>query len=202
MSDPQDLSTAGRGMSRRTVVRIALIGAAGAAAGAGSVHLVSRLARSQGPAYRFFSEAEASLLVDICEQIIPGDDAPGATQTGAVRYIDRQLCGPLSGHRRTYRSGLESFRLTCLRSYKAPFGTLAPAEKIGALEALESGRVPADLWGEPSASAFFGAVLAHTMQSFYGSPRHGGNLGYASYRMLGLDYPQVVGQNRYGRAPS
>ena len=35
------------------------------------------------------------------------------------------------------------------------------------------------------------------MQGFYGSPRHGGNRNYASYRMLGLEYPPVLGQNRY-----
>ena len=38
------------------------------------------------------------------------------------------------------------------------------------------------------------------MQSFYGSPRHGGNPDYASYPMLGLEYPHVDGQNRYGKA--
>ena len=38
------------------------------------------------------------------------------------------------------------------------------------------------------------------MQGFYGSPRHGGNKDYASYRMLGLDYPNIIGQNRYGVA--
>jgi gluconate 2-dehydrogenase gamma chain len=34
------------------------------------------------------------------------------------------------------------------------------------------------------------------MQGFYGSPRHGGNRDYLSYRMLGIDYPQVIGRNR------
>jgi len=38
------------------------------------------------------------------------------------------------------------------------------------------------------------------MQGFYGNPRHGGNRDYASYRMLGLDYPQLVGQDRRGGA--
>ena len=36
------------------------------------------------------------------------------------------------------------------------------------------------------------------MQGFYGSPRHGGNKDYVSYRMLGLEYPDIIGQNRYG----
>jgi gluconate 2-dehydrogenase gamma chain len=35
------------------------------------------------------------------------------------------------------------------------------------------------------------------MQGFYGSPRHGGNRGFVSFRMIGIDYPRIVGQNRY-----
>jgi hypothetical protein len=35
------------------------------------------------------------------------------------------------------------------------------------------------------------------MQGFYGSPRHGGNSNYVSYKMMKLDYPHVMGQNRY-----
>jgi len=35
------------------------------------------------------------------------------------------------------------------------------------------------------------------MQGFYGSPRHGGNRNYASYKMMGLEYPRLIGQNRY-----
>jgi gluconate 2-dehydrogenase gamma chain len=37
------------------------------------------------------------------------------------------------------------------------------------------------------------------MQGFYGSPRHGGNRNYVSYKMLGLEYPVVMGQNRYSK---
>jgi gluconate 2-dehydrogenase gamma chain len=40
-------------------------------------------------------------------------------------------------------------------------------------------------------------VRQHSLQGFYGSPGHGGNREYISYRMLGIDYPKVIGQNRY-----
>ena len=190
----------GGSLSRRTVLKLGLVGVIGAAVGAGSTAAIARLGRSMRPRYRFFTDPEADLLIDICEQLIPRDDVPGATDTGAIAYIDLQLCGPLARDRRTYRRGLESFRQTCLRIHRAPFQELAPSAKIGALRLIESGEAPKDLWDDPSAKAFFGAVLSHTMQSFYGSPRHGGNRDYSSYRMLGLDYPQVVGQNRYRKA--
>ena len=94
----------GRGaLSRRTVLKLGVVGIIGAAVGAGSTAAFARLARTAQPRYRFFSEAEAGLLVDICEQIIPRDDVPGATDTGAIQYIDRQLCGALRRHRATAR---------------------------------------------------------------------------------------------------
>jgi gluconate 2-dehydrogenase gamma chain len=184
-------------LSRRTVLKLGLVGMMGAAIGAGSTAVIARLGKAARPRYRFFSEADASLLIEICDQIIPRDDVPGATETGAIHYIDRQLCGPFARHQRAYRTGLESFRQTCLRRYNAPFESLAPAARFEALRAIERGEAPEALWGDPSQQEFFNLVLAHTMQGFYGSPRHGGNRDYASYRMLGLDYPQVVGQNRY-----
>lgn len=188
------------GFSRRTALKMGLVGVLGAACGAGSTRLIGQLGKATRPTYRFFTEAEASLLIDLCEQIIPGDDVPGATETGAIHYIDRQLCGPLARYRQAYRTGLESFRQTCLRVYKAPFESLDPSRKIEALSLIEANKGPRDLWDKPSPGAFFNLVLSNTMQSFYGSPRHGGNRDYASYRMLGLDYPQIDGQNRYRKA--
>jgi len=183
-------------VSRRTVLKVGLVGLAGAAVGVGSTAMIARLGRTVQPEYRFFSDAEAGLLIEICEQLIPGDDTPGATETGAIHYIDRQLCGAFKRHQQTYRRGLESFSQTCRHEHGRPFQTLATAQKIEALQAIESGRVPGEFWSKPTPQAFFDLVLAHTMQGFYGSPRHGGNRDYASYRMLGLDYPPVTGRNR------
>ena len=184
-------------LSRRPVLKLAALGLAGGAVGAGSTALLTRLGRIQAPTrFRFFTAPEGDLLTEICEQLIPRDASPGATDTGAIDYIDRQLGGFFARSQPIYRRGLEAFRQTCLQEHKLAFQALPPAKKIAALRALELGQVPKALWGDPTAQAFFNLVLAHTMQSFYGSPRHGGNRDYASYRMLGLDYPQFVGQNR------
>ncbi|MGA2501980.1 MAG: gluconate 2-dehydrogenase subunit 3 family protein [Tepidisphaeraceae bacterium] len=186
--------------TRRTLVKLAVIGAIGAAAGAGSAAIITHMGHAAPPRYRFFSEAEASLLIAICEQIIPGDDAPGATDAGVIHYIDRQLSGALARHQRAYRLGLESFRKTCLQVHKKPFEKLAFATQTEALRLIEAGKGPKELWGSPSQQEFFNLVIDHTMQGFYGSPRHGGNRDYASYRMLGLAYPNIIGQNRYASA--
>lgn len=184
--------------SRRTALKLAATGLVGGALGTASTALVARLTHERPPPpYRFFTATEAVLLIEICEQLIPRDASPGATDTGAIYYIDRQLAGFFARFQPTYRRGLAAFRQTCQQEHKLPFEELSPAKKIIALQALERGQVPKALWSDPTPQAFFNLVLAHTMQSFYGSPRHGGNRDHASYRMLGLDYPQFVGQNRY-----
>ena len=184
-------------LSRRAVLRLAAATFIGGVAGVGTTAMITRLGASDPPAYRFFTLPEAELVIAICEQLIPADDTPGATETGAIGYIDRQLCGLFANHQSTYRRGLEAFRQTCLKTTSQAFPDLETSKKIEILTAVEAGKVPKELWGDPSPQEFFNLILAHTMQGFYGSPRHGGNRHYASYRMLGLAYPQFVGQNRY-----
>jgi hypothetical protein len=70
-------------------------------------------------------------------------------------------------------------------------------DQTAVLKALESGKPPGQAWQKESARTFFEMVRDHSLQGFYGSPRHGGNRDYVSYRMLKLDYPQIIGQNRY-----
>jgi len=184
-------------MTRRTAVKLALAGTFGIAAGAGATAGLAQWIRTPPAPYQFFSENEAGLLIPICEQIIPADDTPGATEAGVIYYIDRQLTGALSRHQQAYRLGLESFRQTCLQVYKTPFEKLPFDGQTEALRLMESGKVPQELWGDRRSQEFFNLVLDHTRQGFYGSPRHGGNRDYASYRMIGLAYPNLIGQNRY-----
>ncbi|SFS39221.1 gluconate 2-dehydrogenase gamma chain [Porphyromonadaceae bacterium NLAE-zl-C104] len=57
--------------------------------------------------------------------------------------------------------------------------------------------LPPSFWGKINQKEFFNIVLRNTMQGFYGSPRHGGNKNYVSFRMMRLDFPLLIGQNRY-----
>ena len=185
------------GITRRAALKWAAAGTFGLAAGIGTTAGLAHWIRTEPAPYQFFSEAEARMLIPICEQIIPRDDTPGATDAGVIFYIDRQLASVFIRHQQTYRLGLESFRKTCLQNYKVLFEQLAFDRQTEALRLIESGKVPKELWGDRSPSAFFNLVLEHTRQGFYGSPRHGGNRDYVSYRMLGLAYPNLIGQNRY-----
>jgi gluconate 2-dehydrogenase gamma chain len=196
MNETDPAVGSGPRITRRRLVQLALVAFAGTAVGAGSSAVVTRLGSGPRSAYRFFHDDEAELLIEICEQIVPGDDTPGATEAGVIHYIDRQLMGVYQEHQPTYRRGLASFAETCRELEASSFAQLPEESKIAFLRRLESGQVPGTRWSNPSPNQFFGLVVKHTMEGFYGSPRHGGNRGYASYRMLGLDYPQLVGRNR------
>ncbi|MFC2125500.1 gluconate 2-dehydrogenase subunit 3 family protein [Bacteroidota bacterium] len=147
--------------------------------------------------FRFFTREEANCLITVCECIIPGDDMPGATEAGVIYYIDKQVSGFFRKHQKDYRIGLSALQSDCKDLHGKQFESLLPEEQTGFLELVEKNDTSLKSWEELNPSAFFRMVIAHTMQGFYGAPRHGGNKNYVSYRMLGIDYPQVIGQNRY-----
>jgi gluconate 2-dehydrogenase gamma chain len=184
------------GLSRRAAAKIATVSLAGIAAGGGMTAMITRVTPQRARPYRFLHETEAALVIEICEQIIPRDDVAGATDAGVVYYIDRQLAGKLARHQATYREGLAAFAQTCLRLHQKPFAQLDAQHKIAVMQLVERGKAPAELWKEVAQAEFFKLLVEHTMQGFYGSPRHGGNRDYVSHKMLGIDYPQIIGQNR------
>lgn len=49
---------------------------------------------------------------------------------------------------------------------------------------------------------FFELVRKHTLEGYYGSPRHGGNRDAVSWRMLGLADPPLLGRAQYRRNES
>jgi gluconate 2-dehydrogenase gamma chain len=132
------------------------------------------------------SGEEARTLDAICDQLIPADQDPGAAATGAVVFIDRQLAGPYRRYRRAYRDGLARADALSRKMFSKPLDQLAGADRLAVVQRLETDARP-----------FFEMVLAHTMQGFYGSPRHGGNRDYASWRMLRVPASPVRGRILY-----
>jgi gluconate 2-dehydrogenase gamma chain len=175
-------------LSRRRFVQVAL-----AAASAGSAISCSGI---RSP-WRFFTVDEAMTLAAVCDQIIPPDQDPGAAWAGVVNYIDRQLGGPFKHLRRTYRDGLIGVDQSSRALYGARFADLPPAKQVEFLTALEGGQVRGNGWKEVRPREFFSMVLSHTMQGFYGDPRHGGNRDAVSWKMLGVPYPPIRGREHY-----
>ena len=129
--------------------------------------------------WRFFTAEEANTLQAICAQIIPTDRDPGAREAGVIHYIDRQLTRHFQAHQSAYRNGLAYINA-------AGGGSFAALPGDRQIEILRQ--------AEREAKPFFDLVVAHTMQGFYGDPRHGGNRGAVSWQMLGLAYPPIRGR--------
>jgi gluconate 2-dehydrogenase gamma chain len=132
----------------------------------------------------------------VCDCLIPPDSDPGAEWAEVVNYIDIQLCGPYRKLRNSYREGIASLELVSQRRFEKAFSLLSADAQNALLEDLEKDNVPEGIWTGLTPSQFFETVLAHTMQGYYGDPRHGGNRERASWKMLGLVYPQIRGRVR------
>jgi gluconate 2-dehydrogenase gamma chain len=147
-----------------------------------------------GNPWRCLSADEARLLEAICERIIPADQDPGAAWAGVVTFIDRQLLGPYRRLRKTYRLGLAGTDGTSRAMFGKPFVALTTQQQDSVLQTMDKGQARGDYWKQISAKSFFALVVSHTMQGFYGDPRHGGNRERVSWKMLRLPYPPVRGR--------
>lgn len=144
-----------------------------------------------------FTLTEVSNLEALCEQLIPTDEYPGAIDAGVINFIDRLLYTRFPEKKRIYQNGLNQLSVYSKQMHSTDFYQLETETQFETVKLLEKGQLAATDWQAASQSEFFETVLRHTMQGFYGSPRHGGNRNYVSYRMMKLDYPLLIGQNRY-----
>lgn len=175
-------------ITRRKFIRIAVTAAA-----AGPLVSCSGLVSP----WRVLTAAEAQTLGAMCERLIPADQDSGAGWAGVVNFIDRQLAGPYKKLRKSYRQGLAGTDQTSQSRFGRTFAELNARQQDEILTVLEKADAQGDAWRQLSPQGFFELVLAHTMQGFYGDPRHGGNREGVSWRMVGLPYPPIRGRLHY-----
>jgi gluconate 2-dehydrogenase gamma chain len=137
---------------------------------------------------------ERALVEAISDQIIPPDQDPGGKEAGVANFIEIQLAGPYTRFQKDYHDGLAKIEATSMALHGKSFLGLSFDQQTELLILLESNKGPSTVWGAEESGKFFRLIRDHCMQGFYGSPRHGGNRNYASWKMLKLDYPQVCGR--------
>jgi gluconate 2-dehydrogenase gamma chain len=115
-------------------------------------------------------------------RIFPTTSTPGATEAGAVFYIDRMLKHPFPALLPTYRKGCAALDRHARRRFKRPFPALSSQEQDSVLVDFQQGRVP----GFPMAADFFTLLRRHTMEGVLGEPAYGGNRGLAGWRLVGF----------------
>lgn len=147
--------------------------------------------------WRFLSDEEGKQLEAMAEQIIPADEDAGAKEARVVNFIDKQLVSYYKKHQDDYRVNLLKIQAASNQMHKKTFEDLEWDDQTAFLEKMEKGDLVTDNWSGQEQRHFFRMFVDHCMQGFYGSPRHGGNHKYVSYRMLDLPYPDIISQNRY-----
>ena len=134
-----------------------------------------------------FDPHQRATLEAATDRIIPADRDPGARQAGVVDYIENTLGSYDAEHAPLYVDGVQELdRLARERFSAEAFFRLRSEQQDQILTHLEKNRSP-----------FFALLVEHTMQGFYGDPRHGGNRDRASWKMLGVASPPVRGRLRY-----
>lgn len=154
-------------------------------------------AGKNGKRYRCFTDDQAECIAAICEQIIPTDEYPGAIEAGVMNFIDKQVYQRFTGDKERYAEGVRALNAYCTETFGKAFAALDWERQTEVLQQMEADRLPGKHWEKIGQRRFFNLVRYHTMMGFYGAPHHGGNKDYVSFRMMKLDYPLLVGQNRY-----
>ena len=74
--------------------------------------------------WRFFTEKESKTLIAFCEQVIPADTDPGATDANIINFIDKQLVGPYTRFQESYRKGIPCIESSSLQLFQKSFHDL------------------------------------------------------------------------------
>jgi gluconate 2-dehydrogenase gamma chain len=156
-------------------------------------------ARSGSARRFFFTRAEWERVEAVCETLIPADRDPGGRAAGVVEFIDRQLVLHYRRYQQPYREGLAALDGLSRQLYGQGFVRIGAERQAALLGRLEGNDLPDGAWAAEAVSApgLFELMLAHSMQGFYGDPRHGGNRDGVSWKMVGLAYPPIRGRDRY-----
>ncbi len=144
--------------------------------------------------WRTLTDDEARTLAAACDQIVPPDQDPGASQAGVVTFIDRQLATREKKALPVWQAGIRALDAAARRRHGRRFVELQPDWQAEVLKAMQEGSVYMADWQEVDPTEFFYLLHRHTMMGFYGDPRHGGNKDRVAWRMLGVPDPPVRGR--------
>jgi hypothetical protein len=128
--------------------------------------------------------AEWRSVEAIAARIVPTDHEPGASEAGAVNFIDKALAHEDAAALPRYRAALRALDLVCRSRHDAAFEALAPELQDALLRELEDGTVSGWNGGDADPAAFFATVREHAILGFLCEPARGGNRDYAGWRVV------------------
>ncbi len=180
---------AGRGVSRRELLKRAGIVGATATLPVPALASIESSERTQG-AFETLTAAESDVLEAIVARLIPTDEnGPGATEAGAARYIDRGLSGALATHRGAYSAGLAAVDRFAEATRGARFARLSADDQDDVLRDMEGDNATGF---DTSSGEFFGLLRSHTIEGTFCDPHYGGNRDLVGWELIGYPGVRVV----------
>ena len=190
--------------TRRKFLVDAALGA-GAVAGAGLVPAAQAQSSAQGKMEKvsvepvagafehgaFFNYEESATVAALAERIMPdAPGKPGASDAGALNYIDLALSGAYASLQDFYRRGLAQLDAHCQSAYHKSFAELGAAQQDEVVAAMEGDKAGGFTW--PTAREFFNTVRTHTMEGMFADPVYGGNKDFSGWLLVGFPGAQEI----------
>ncbi|MBE7541604.1 MAG: gluconate 2-dehydrogenase subunit 3 family protein [Solibacteraceae bacterium] len=140
--------------------------------------------------FRMLSAAEAATLEAWCDALIPGEDGTLGARGADVPLYRYSTDATVQKFRPQYQQALAAIE----KEAGGQFTRMNLEERTTLLEKIEKGEGDKAWWGPDGGREVFNLILQHTLQGYYGNPRHGGNHDYVSWRMLGIPVVPVRGR--------
>jgi gluconate 2-dehydrogenase alpha chain len=138
----------------------------------------------QSSALLVLTPYEARTAAAVFERLFPADEhGPGATEIGALAYLDRALAGAYRERAEAYRIGLATLDLAARGRYGVPFADCGSAQQDALIASLERGELAN--FRVPPQRDFFEMLRAHLQEGLFADPAYGGNRDKLGWRFLG-----------------
>lgn len=139
----------------------------------------ARAARAAGGPFRNLTAEEAADLQAIAARIVPTDDRPGATEAGAVWFMDEVLGGMFMAFAADLRAGLAALNEDVAQRKGRPrFALLDEAAQDEVLHAHED-------------ADWFHLAWLLTLGGLLALPSYGGNRDHVGWKLIGFEHRHV-----------
>lgn len=136
---------------------------------------LARAAQAINAEFETLNADEAAEFAAIAARIIPTDDSPGATEAGAIYFIDHVLGNERKAELSLVREGLAQLQASAQSTYgTATFHTLTEEQQDSLLSKIEDG-------------PFFGTMRFLTVAGTFSLPEYGGNRDNAGWKIIGFE---------------
>jgi len=135
----------------------------------------ARAAQAMNAKFTAFSAAEATEFGAIAARIIPSDETPGATEAGAIYFMDTVLSGSHSDMLPAMREGLANLQSLAQSTYGSnTFSALNAEQQDALLTQIEK-------------EEFFSTMRFLTIAGTFTLPEYGGNRDGIGWKLIGFE---------------